>query len=150
LGLIRNYQRRALEKVINIKEPDEPITIGPELSFYLGEETEIFFTGISKGIGTCADLHGIDIAVFGLEKPKKLPKTTTTSQKHSTIRFFALVRIPTEEEKREILQQHTGNPDNASVYEFKIVQGIAPIYQIEDTIWFFETSKQTHYVCTVC
>ena len=58
---IKNYQRRALERV---RDQDfQPFRLKRRQTYLLNGEV-IYLAGISDGVGTCADFHGIDIAVF--------------------------------------------------------------------------------------
>ena len=67
MGLVLQMQRRALESAIG----GSYIPIANSRRYWI-ENHEIFFWGTSKGYGTCSDIHGLDIAVFGF-KEKEVP-----------------------------------------------------------------------------
>jgi len=60
LGLVIQFQRRAIEKVFARTH----ITITKETEFRLNGHG-LTFLGTSTGVGTCSDIHGINIAVLG-------------------------------------------------------------------------------------
>ena len=64
MGFVIQYQRRAIESVMH----QEGLRLDRNQKYHL-EGSEIYFYGISTGIGTCSDerYHGIDIAVLGKE-----------------------------------------------------------------------------------
>lgn len=61
---LRQFQRRAIEHVIKPVTPAPTISLAPKHKYFLNGR-EIFLLGISTGVGTCSDLHGINVAVFG-------------------------------------------------------------------------------------
>ena len=72
---ILQNQRRTLESLR--PSEDMEVIIRPR-QVYRYEGHQLFLSGISKGMGTCSDLHNIDIAVFeyGLkEKQRFIPKS---------------------------------------------------------------------------
>ena len=71
MALILQRQRRAIEALKPFVEkswPSESFTEG-HVSFYIGEgptqTPSLVFLGFSEGIGTCSDIHGMDVAVLG-------------------------------------------------------------------------------------
>ena len=89
MSRIQTFQRRALEKVAAVKiEAD--IIVGDSKRYFLGGK-ELFLAGISKGVGTCADLPGVDIAVLS---------EVRISQNCFPVKCsgLALLRYPTPEE----------------------------------------------------
>ncbi|MDO8558481.1 MAG: hypothetical protein Q7S09_04840 [bacterium] len=60
MGLILQFQRRAIEAVFE----DCSLKISEGQRRYLDGE-ELSLLGVSVGVGTCSDLHDVDIAVFG-------------------------------------------------------------------------------------
>jgi hypothetical protein len=62
---ILQFQRRALEKFVDQDSPST-IVVGQD-GRYTIDGKEIFLLGVSKGIGRCSDLYGINIAVFSTE-----------------------------------------------------------------------------------
>lgn len=59
MGFILRTERRAVESVFQ----KNCISLKPGQKYFL-ENRELFFVGVSLGIGTCSDLHGINIAIF--------------------------------------------------------------------------------------
>lgn len=59
MGFILRTERRAVESVFQ----HNLISLRSGQRYFL-ENREIFFVGVSLGIGTCSDLHGINIALF--------------------------------------------------------------------------------------
>ena len=59
MGLVIQFQRRAIEKVFAITH----VTITKENEFRLNGH-RLNLLGISTGVGTCSDIWGVDIAVF--------------------------------------------------------------------------------------
>lgn len=79
MSSIRQYQRRAIEALAraNVLRSME-IKFG--VKFFL-DGHEVFFGGISPGVGSCSDMHDVDFAVFSSldsdavplpEKPKSV------------------------------------------------------------------------------
>lgn len=59
MGFILRTERRAVESVFQ----QNFISLRSGQRYFL-ENREIFFVGVSLGIGTCSDLRGINIAIF--------------------------------------------------------------------------------------
>jgi hypothetical protein len=96
MSSIRNFQRRALEFLIKKGADKEKENLPVSLAntkFYIGE-TPIYLLGVSDGIGSCADMHGVDIAVFSFSPP-----TQQNSLPVDTCAHAALIRNLTEEER---------------------------------------------------
>ena len=113
--------------------------------FYL-ENEKIYLLGISKGIGTCSDLHGIDVAVFGHIEPKdnRIPLKPNA---RIFCAWSALLRKPIEEEFQNELKDKSGIPH-------LVVELIEPILLIEKKdgkrIYHFKsTKKKEFYVNTI-
>ena len=79
MGLVLQMQRRALESAIGASY----IPIASDKKYRIGND-EIFFWGVSQGYGTCSDIHGLDIAVFGFEE-------STTPIQIDRVLYFAAV-----------------------------------------------------------
>lgn len=73
MGLILRTERRAVESVFQ----KNCISLKPGQRYFL-ESRELFFVGVSPGIGTCSDLHGINIALFQevVNRPTIIPLIT--------------------------------------------------------------------------
>ena len=65
MGLVLQRQRRAVESAFS----NMHFVIHKETKFYLYSK-RVSLLGISVGVGTCSDLHGIYIAVLGEFSPK--------------------------------------------------------------------------------
>lgn len=67
-------QRRAIEDVRPQKATWPKGTLGiarklPKPHFHLTNRRKLFFYGISYGLGTCSGIHGMNVAVLGLDSP---------------------------------------------------------------------------------
>lgn len=136
---IRNFQRRALEALMKDR-PARTYTVGGSRRYFLEdfispERREVFLWGISRGIGICSDLHGVDIAVFGEERStEKIPETSCKS--------LALARFPLPGEcledgvARKVVEQleiyHAGRKGDVDVMVFQ------------------RTGRKNIYVNTIC
>ncbi len=82
MGFVLQSQRRAIEALVPFAKalswPEEAFTRNVTF-FRVGQEnwsTPLICAGISEGIGTCSDLHGVDVAILqyyerGVEEPKQ-------------------------------------------------------------------------------
>lgn len=123
-------QRRALEHVIG---NPHPFHLRQGLTYHLGG-TQIFFWGISEGVGTCSDLHGTDIAVFGFDGPSEpLSEIINCS-------FAGLVRSPTDEERRCLRKPPYDDPP------LKITEGLSMIEETAHAIRFMRSWKKGNYI----
>lgn len=112
MGRITQYQRRAIESLWQgISEEErtriswpKPISKDELRFFYKGKE--VYFLGVSTGEGTCADIWGLDVAVFGNFGEK--PSRPIANSRHNleTSRFAVLVRKPTPEEWNDPTRPH--------------------------------------------
>lgn len=126
---IHNFQRRALELLMQ-ERPEKTTQVGGSRRYFF-HGREIFLWGISKGIGTCSDLHGIDIAVFGEERSTaKIPETSCRS--------LALVRLPLSGECPE---------DGVAR---KVVEGLAVHTITGDEMVLVRTGRKEAYANTIC
>lgn len=125
MSSIRNYQRRALESLK--PKSQSSLTIFKNNEYYLKQrkfllfvkKTRIFLLGISLGVGTSADLHGINIAVFGESPPLRSP--LTQGQKNEQCEWAVLLRTPTKKEKQTWFQLYK-NTCCLTVQRLKIVK----------------------------
>ncbi|MDP3792779.1 MAG: hypothetical protein Q8Q89_03540 [bacterium] len=60
MSRVIQYQRRALEKVID-QSSSFTIEAG---QIYILNNSVVFLAGLSEGVGTCSDMHGVYVAVF--------------------------------------------------------------------------------------
>ena len=131
MAFVLNTQRRGLEEAIGTKYVD----LHKPRRYYLKQkyygETEIFFWGVSDGVGTCADLHGIDIAVFGYENPGDPPPCRPEKE----VWFSTLVRPPTYSEKK------LGGSD-----PMRIVEALKPVRVTDEMIVFEQNGGVAVYV----
>ncbi len=98
MGSVRNYQRRALEALQPRASHSFWVSFSNEDIYYL-DDKRIYFLDVSKGIGTCSDLHGVNIAVFG-RKNLNLYRRPGSVQS-VFCKWAALLRRPTIKELRE-------------------------------------------------
>ncbi|MDA2922684.1 hypothetical protein MYX07_05480 [Patescibacteria group bacterium AH-259-L07] len=103
MSSIHQWQRYTLEELKPDKQNSLTVSRSENNTYYLDEE-RIFLSGISPGVGTCSNLHGIYIAVFESNPPDRLqfPRGIETV----TCDWSSLVRGSTEEEKQVWFQEH--------------------------------------------
>ncbi len=56
------YQRRAIEKVVDLSDEGKFVLVANQE--YILSNSVIFLAGVSEGVGTCSDLHNVNVAVF--------------------------------------------------------------------------------------
>lgn len=144
MSCIRQYQRRALE-ALKPKEIQSIYLLSTN-EFYLDNQ-KIYLLGISEGIGTCSDLHGVNIAVFSRAKPED-NRMLLGQNKEIFCAWSTLLRKPTEEEFQNELKDKKG-------IAYLVVELIEPILLIEKDdgkrIYYFKsTTKKEFYVNTIC
>ena len=110
MSRITQFQRRAIEslwKDISNGQKDKvkwPKDISPDCHFFYKEkaiykEKEVYYLGISNGVGSCSDIMGVNVAVFGNFggiKPKPYSRDPLSS-----CQYAVLVRKPTPEETKQ-------------------------------------------------
>jgi len=142
MSSIRQYQRRALE-ALKPKEIQSIYLLNTD-EFYLNDE-KIFLVGISRGVGTCSDLHNINIAVFSRIKPEN-NQTPLRPTLEILCAWSALLRDLTETELQEELN------DKKDISHLT-VERIEPILLIENndvrTYYFQSTNQKEFYVNTI-
>ena len=92
MGFVRQYERVALEQATLHSEFPHPFTHQNACRYFL-RLREIYFWGVSPGIGTCAGIKDRNIGVFTFREPP-LPLI----QAEEPFSHSALVRHLTEEE----------------------------------------------------
>ncbi len=74
---IRQWQRGAFEELRSYSRHKFPFRLDPGVErvfFNLDRRgIHLVYLGISKGIGTCASIQGVDVAVFGTCKKRRKP-----------------------------------------------------------------------------
>jgi len=115
VGFILNPGRRAVEHVFT----RVPIDITPETQFYL-EGKKLNLLSISNGVGTCADLHGINMAVLSFlsPSPDEKPYFKFPISCQGSVLLRRLTDEELEEEKKSKL--YTGQ-------SLLVVEGLRPI-----------------------
>ena len=101
MSSIHQFQRRAVES-LRFGRDDLPASFSPA-SFALNDERPLYFCGTSEGIGTCADIQGMWVAVFGLVQPS--PKVPV-GRHLSECRYAVLLRDATPGERSAFPQGH--------------------------------------------
>lgn len=110
MSRIIQFQRRAIESLWNglSEKEKEKVRWSKDIRqdssfFYESKNYQIVFPlgffGISEGVGTCADVHDINVAVFGKidgTRPKPYARYPLSS-----CGFAVLLRKPTPEETKE-------------------------------------------------
>lgn len=142
---VHTPQRRALEA---LKPKQKDIFDFSQQDEFVLSGKRIYLLGISEGIGTCSDLHGINIAVLGWIQPESIRMPMQSQNKKITCSWSALLREPTEEEFQNELKGKKG-------IAYLVVELIEPILLIEKDdgkrIYYFKsTTKKEFYVNTIC
>ena len=143
MSSIRQYQRRALESLKPEKTDD--FIVCPDDQYFLNFQ-KIYLLGISKGIGTCSDLHGVNIAVFGSQTT--LPELRWHPKPGEKIEcsWSALLREPSSEEKQRSSLSN-------SIFSLA-VEGLEVLRQKKEKksnlIYFTPTGKIEVYCQTIC
>ena len=99
---IRQYQRRAIESFVEEPEalPPPSNLIEPKIRTF--DSTALFLHGVSIGIGSCSDIHGMDVLVVGEFEPNREEKIAiaarlATSRCAYTVEFLPRTRTTLEE-----------------------------------------------------
>ncbi len=132
MSCIRQYQRKALE-ALKPKEIQSIYLLSTD-EFYLDDE-KIYLVGISKGIGTCSDLHDINIAVFSRIKPED-NQAPLRPNVEILCAWSALLRGLTDTELQEEVDEKKDMPHLA-------VERIEPILLIERNdvrVYYFQST----------
>src|SRR3989344_2385352 len=129
MGFIVQMQRRVIEAIY----ADHELTIEEGAKYFIGDD-EVFLLGISRGIGTCSDLHGIDIAVFG--KSRLDPEHESRQRKYdasiTSCRGAVLLRDPDSVDK--------------NMPHLMLLEALLTIKQGGATTHFEKTGKASTYV----
>ena len=72
MASIRQYQRRAIEELFPFRDGKSFKIFPNKDRFFLIDGTPLYFVGLSEGIGTCSDIHGMGVAVFSFNPPPPL------------------------------------------------------------------------------
>lgn len=134
MSSVHQYQRRALESLSPDKKNSLTVSKSENNTYYL-DGIEIFLAGISPGAGTCADLHEINIAVFGDSPPEhvQFPRGLEIA----TCEWSALVRLSTDEEK-QVWFQKNGNTCCLTALSIEFVKKIK---KKNNTTFYFTIGK---------
>lgn len=142
MGNIHTPQRRALESL----KPEEvrSLVISIKDKYYFNGR-EIYLLGISEGAGTCSDLHGINIAVFG--QKESLSPRFPGGKTRVNCSWAAILRKPTNEELKQ--EGHNSNTPCLIVEGIEIL-GAHPMKKNKTIYNFLATGKKKIYVNTIC
>lgn len=134
MGFIVQMQRRAIEQ---LKEEGPPLVFSTgEVRFLLENGRELHFLGRSKGVGTCSDIHGMDVLVVSeVHGNGRKPPVSSWS-----VAYAVLLRDPTAE---EIRQNH--NLDETCLEAVELLQLVA---QNGSNFTFRKTGRSSCYVRT--
>jgi len=97
MGGIRQMQRRAIETLRNVIRDEAPVPIERGILFLSENQQPLFPLGISPGVGTCSDIHGMNVLVLSEYEP--INEWSIDNQ--SVCEYAVLLRKPTEAEWRE-------------------------------------------------
>ena len=135
MSSIRQYQRRAIESLwrsLSVSEQNKvelPKGIS-ERSRFVCDGQEVCFWGVSPGVGTCADIPGLNVAVFGDSRP-----AAPSRLKLEDCKFAVLLRCPRPGEGDNLdicylvveliaVERFAGG----ATYYFKFFKGLKQIY----------------------
>lgn len=152
---IRQFQRRAIELLWKQVFDDETPVLGwPEafkrfsgslppdqaLRFFYKRQ-EIFFLGVSQGIGTCADIHGLNAAVFGTTSPLPLDQPPALDKNLLFQTKLAVFLRPATEDERRSWER------GVSVLSLELIH---PVNMCENRIGFAQFKNLSTTYCNVC
>lgn len=130
---IWQMQRRALECATHGQELN--LQVGPQQVLQLEDGRTLFPLGVSQGIGTCSDIHGINILVLGVEEPTDgRNRDYVFSEKCSRV---ALLRDVTPEERAQLT-----NPSHA----WAMTERLELVRQGEEIVVFMRPGVTKPYV----
>lgn len=140
MGLYIQFQRAAIETFVEEPEAVAPPSIRDLSSIFDSNGNQLYYGGISDGVGTCADIKGMD--VLGLTD------SPTTDRRYDKAAKFAcsytiLVRSLTLEERAEDSLAQEGVARSC-------VELLNPLpIQDESRIIFERTGKVAIYTCVI-
>jgi len=111
MGRIRNFQRRAIESLVKWEETINADVDWDGVKLLSGER--LYVLGISDGVGTCSDVHGLYVLVLGLKPPKDGKPYILPGEKIEDCSYAVLLRELTEEEWKE--EREARKVDNISL-----------------------------------
>ena len=138
MGLITQMQRRSVEKVY---VPFE-MTIRAADKFFLFQK-EIRLLGISVGIGSCSDIHGVNIAVFSKEFPFN-PDIHRLPDFPIRCGGAVILRSPRYEEIENI-----GNDHKTTIIPLCAVEGLELVAAKSHEKIFYVNGKSDTYVILI-
>ncbi|OGY64788.1 MAG: hypothetical protein A3I24_04555 [Candidatus Harrisonbacteria bacterium RIFCSPLOWO2_02_FULL_41_13b] len=98
MAFIRQYQRRAIEEFSPFQNRQSFTVFPYRIRFRLVNGRPLYFLGFSEGIGTCSDIHGMNVAVFSLQRPEKPQSFSLNFGENCT--YGVLLKIASEDECR--------------------------------------------------
>ncbi len=138
MSRILQQQRRAIE---SLKRKGEPIPPNLESAQLLLEDgTKLSVLGISTGVGTCADIHGVDVLVLGMAPPIDGPRIIRSTLENC--QYVVLLRCLSPEERRN-------SPLARITPCLYAVELLAVSSVLENCIVFRKTDEIAHYVNTI-
>lgn len=150
---LRNFQRKALEELQPEKKVP-PLFLKRGDRYFLSRK-EIFLLDISDGIGTCADLKLVNIAVFGEKGPSKFPTQYKLQKLNSDVtdrlskvkcEFAVFLRTPTAKEKKRQFEEE-GHPrtDQSSM----MAERLSQVSTNDRTLYFVLSGKKKIYLSII-
>ena len=110
----------------------EDIEIDYGQAYFLDDE-QVYFQGISDGVGTCSDIHGIDVAVFSKYGPDNFQ-----AKSYNTCHSVVLLRSPYE---NEIDSSGNGEIKSTTL----AVEGLKSTQKDNNSYHFFRNGKIKFY-----
>lgn len=94
MASVRQWQRLAIER---LRSEAQELNLGQLPELFLGND-RLFPLGVSNGVGTCSQVHGMNVLVVGLTPPHPGVEPVCDA---TGCAYAVLLRWATEEEKRE-------------------------------------------------
>ena len=148
MGSIRQFQRRAIESLrSHMVEPRHPIesvySLRPVISanfLMLDNKQPLKVLGISDGVGTCSDIHGMNVLVLSADQRSRLQREISLAEIENCA-YAVFLRPATQKEAKK----EGFNP----VYSFFCVE----LLRITDIAIGYTnmepTGSRAYYVATV-
>lgn len=134
MGQIRQNQRRAIESFAGEPEAVRPPCITSSTQLGGPNGNNFYYAGISRGVGTCSDIHGMDVLVLSNNPPASSREIGELS-----CAYTVLVRTLTPEESAADQLAIDG-------YSRECIQLLVPVGGQDDGRVVFEpTGKNTFY-----
>ncbi|MBI4127593.1 MAG: hypothetical protein HY459_00830 [Parcubacteria group bacterium] len=139
MSFILQMQRRAIESLRD--HAHEFPRIDPRAELILNDGTPLEILGISQGVGTCSEIHGMNVLVVGTE-PLHAARAAAMSRTLLDCAYTVLLRGPTVQEVEEERNRHLWGDGHA----FACVELLRSITRKNHRIILTRTGRKRLYV----